>query len=186
MPRPPRPPRDQVRSNDTNVIDTRNLEKGTVVFHDGYQTDPRDGGRPVVLIAAALGVDDQVFRDAFSKVRPARDGQPSPDRVRENKEVLMAALGKHGISNDRLDEVSNYYRYRPQAGERWTHRPAHAQAVVVDGRVTEIKLQDAGAGYSSTPRIEVAGYPDAKVTATIEYGTDLKTNGHIASLTLNQ
>ncbi len=185
MPRPPRPPRDQHRMTDPHVVDTSRLEKGTVVFQGGYQTDPRDGGRPIVLIAAALGVKDQVFRDAFSNVRPARDGQPSPDRVRENKSVLMAALGKHGVSNERLDEVSNYYRYRPQDGELWTHRPARAEATIVDGKVTEIKLLDAGAGYSSTPRMEVVGYPDAKVTAMVEYGTDLETNGKIGSLTIN-
>lgn len=185
MPRPPRPPRDQARPNDSHSIDTSRLEKGTVVFQRGYQTDSRDGGRPIVLIAAALGVPDQVFRDAFSQVRPARDGQPSPERVRENKAVLMAALGKHGITNDRLDEVSNYYRYRPQDGELWTHRPAKAEAVIVDNKVTEIKLLDAGAGYSSTPQIEVVGYPDAKVSAAVEYGTDLKTNGRVKSLTIS-
>ncbi len=169
---------------DDHEIDTKNLAPGTVVFRGGYETDPQDGGRPIVLIAAALGVEDEVFREAFSEVRPARFGKPSPQRARDNKAVLMAALGKHGVTNDRLDEVSDYYRYRPERGERWTHRPAEARAVIAEGKVTGIELTDAGAGYSSVPTIEVVGYPDLKVEVTVDYGTELDTNGRIGSLTL--
>ncbi|HAH49538.1 MAG TPA: hypothetical protein DCM07_32810, partial [Planctomycetaceae bacterium] len=64
----------------------------------------------------ALGVEPEVFQQAFSNVKPARGGAPSAARVRANKEVLMSALGKQGITNDRLDTVSNYYRYQPERG----------------------------------------------------------------------
>ncbi len=46
--------------------------KVPVTFSGGHGTDPRDYGRPVVLIAAALKVKPEVFRKAFSGVRPAR------------------------------------------------------------------------------------------------------------------
>ena len=48
-----------------------------VVFSGGHETDGRDGGRPVILIAAALKVKPEVFRAAFSGVHPARGGGPS-------------------------------------------------------------------------------------------------------------
>ena len=105
-----------------------------VEFSGGHETDGRDGGRPVVLIAAALGVTPDVFRDAFSQVRPARGGrEPEPAQVRQNKEVLMKALGKHGITNDRLDTVSNYYRYQRSRNELWPTEPAVANALVKEG-----------------------------------------------------
>src|SRR6476646_4261686 len=75
-----------------------------VSFAGGHETDSRDGGRPVVLIAAALGVKPEVFRETFSRVRPAKNGKPSGQEARRNKEVLMEALGRYGISNERLDE----------------------------------------------------------------------------------
>src|SRR5690606_28900096 len=75
-----------------------------VVFSEGHDTDPRDKGRPVVLVAGALGVTPEVFRDAFSKVRPAGpDRGPTGEEARANKAALMAVLGKHGITNDQLD-----------------------------------------------------------------------------------
>ncbi len=49
---------------------------------------------PVALIAAALGVESQVFRDAFSGVHPARGRGPTDAEARANKQVLMAALGQ--------------------------------------------------------------------------------------------
>src|SRR6476620_1732883 len=91
-----------------------------IVFSGGHETDPRDNGRPVVLIASALGVPPEVFRDAFSHVTPARAGQePDPSQVNKNKAALLQALGPYGITNARLDEVSNYYRYNASAGEHW-------------------------------------------------------------------
>ena len=46
----------------------------TVTIASGLETDPVDNGRPVVLIAAALGVPTEVFREAFSGVTPSTDG----------------------------------------------------------------------------------------------------------------
>jgi hypothetical protein len=133
------------------------------------------------LIASALGVKPEVFRDAFSKVKPARNGQPTPEHARANKQVLMAALGKHGITNERLDEVSNYYRYQPQSGELWNHVPAQATAIIENGKVVGFEISNPGSGYCSGPRVTVAGY-DVKVTATIGYSQDFQTNGSLISL----
>ncbi len=86
-----------------------------VVFSGGHETVGIDHGRPVALIAAALGITDDVFREAFSRVRPARPGSggPTNEEAQQNKAALMKALGKYGFTNERLDAVSNFYRYPP-------------------------------------------------------------------------
>src|ERR1700733_12914387 len=95
-------------------------QKIPVVVSGGHDTDPRDRGRPVVLIAGALKIAPELFRDAFNGVHPAqRDGGPTPGEARANKKVLMAALSPYGVTNERLDQVSNYYRYRRDKGELW-------------------------------------------------------------------
>ena len=72
----------------------------------GHERKSVDHGRPVILIAAALRVREQVFRDAFSHVRPGSAGQePDPEHVIRNKQALLDALGSFGVTNDRLDEV---------------------------------------------------------------------------------
>jgi hypothetical protein len=149
----------------------------------GHATDPRDNGRPVVLVAAALGVPTEVFRTAFSGVTPAAAGaEPDPDQVQRNKAALLAVLAPYGVTNEGLDTVSDHYRYQGSAGETWTHKTATAQAVVRGGKVVSVKLLNGGAGYSSTPKITVPGVPDAAVKATVAYGTDLSTNGGVATL----
>ena len=151
----------------------------------GHATDARDGGRPVVLIAAALGVPTAVFRKAFSAVTPAAGGQePDPEQVRRNKEALLKVLAPYGVTNERLDEVSNYYRYNGSAGEVWRQTAATARAVVRNGKVVAVRIVRAGAGYSSTPRVTLIGYPKVRVRATVAYGTDLATNGRISKVTL--
>lgn len=153
-----------------------------VSFVGGYETDPRDHGRPVVLIGSALGVTEEIFRDAFSRVTPARGGPPSRDEARANKEVLMDALGKHGVTNERLDKVSDYYRYRREGGEVWKRTPATATAIVEDAKVTGFKITNAGAGYTTAPEVEVAGYVDLEVRVTIEFSTDFDKNGRVTSI----
>ena len=49
-----------------------------VVFSGGRETEGVDHGRPVVLIAAALGVKPEVFREAFTHVHPAGPGSGGP------------------------------------------------------------------------------------------------------------
>lgn len=163
-----------------------NPQTGDVVFTGGYETDSRDGGRPVKLIAAALDVKAQVFRDAFSGVTPAQGGGPTHSEAQANKKVLMDALGKHGVTNDRLDEVSNYYRYRPQAGEMWTHTPCKAKATIKDGKVIGIEIIDAGSGYLSAPSATIKGFEDVQLNVELDFNTNLKTNGRISSITIEE
>lgn len=153
-----------------------------VVFSGGHETDPQDGGRPVVLIAAALEVKPEVFREAFKSVKPARDGKPSPEEARRNKEVLMKALKPHGVTNERLDEVSNYYRYQPQKGQLWKNTPAKAHALVEDGKIKEIVVTEPGSGYSSLPNATLQGMEKVPLKVTLQLGKDFKTNGIIKSI----
>lgn len=192
----PPPPRDGERSGEQaggsgrrqrpQVDVDRDAVSGTVLIGGGYATDPVDKGRPVALIAAALGVKDGVFRDAFSSVKPSSFGPPSAMRAQANKTVLMDALGKHGITNERLDEVSNYYRYRPESDELWPATPAKVAAVITDGKLTGFDIINAGAGYSSAPDVSVAGYPDVHAQATIGFSKDLRTNGRVTKITIVQ
>ncbi len=154
----------------------------TVTITGGYETDPRDRGRPVVLIAAGLGVPSDVFREAFSHVRPAPAGEaPDPEQVRRNKGELMSALAKYGVSNESLDRVSNYYRYNRSRGEWWPYRAAKVEAIFSHGTVTGFKIVDPGAGYSSPPTITVAG-SNVTTVVTLAFGRDLAKNGSIASI----
>lgn len=167
--------------NEKSIADTA---AGMVIFRGGYETNPVDRGRPVALIAAALGVETQVFRQAFSGVTPANGRGPSGAEAQANKKVLLDALGKYGITNDRLDEVSNYYRYQPQSGELWQHTPATATATVSDGKVVSVKITNPGAGYMTPPTVVVSGHTDVKLEASIEFTQDFKTNGRLASLNI--
>lgn len=154
-----------------------------VTITGGYDTDPRDGGRPVVLIASALGVPPEVFREAFSHVKPAPAGQePDPAQVNLNKDALLRVLGPYGITNDTLDTVSNHYRFNGSAGETWPRTPATATAIVTNGVVTGVTITNAGSGYTSTPTIVLAG--GGAATATIAYTTDFNTNGSLTAITL--
>ena len=166
------------------AVESSNAPSGTVVFHGGGSTDPRGHGRPVSLIAAARAVQDEVFRPAFSGVSPSRWRAPSPLLARDKKKVLMDALGKHGVSNERLDEVSYDYRCNGSAGETWKHSTATATAIIMEGKVTGFTITNAGAGYLIASRVSVVGYGDVEVEATIEFSNDFKTNGRVTSLTV--
>jgi hypothetical protein len=153
-----------------------------VTFSGGHETDPKDGGRPVVLVAAALDVKPEVFRQAFSSVRPAKNGKPSAEEARSNKAALMRVLQPYGVTNERLDEVSNYYRYQPQRGDLWTNTPAKAYAVVEDGQIKQIVVSDAGSGYSTPPKATVQGLETIPLKATVQFAKDLKKNGAVSSV----
>jgi len=155
----------------------------TVTITGGFATDPADAGRPVVLIAAALGVPTAVFRQAFRLVTPAAAGEePDPEQVRRNKAALLSVLGPYGVTNADLDRVSNRYRFDGRAGERWPTTAAKAVAVVEGGKVTAIKVTEAGAGYTQAPRVTVTGATGVTATATVAFGKDLATNGSISSI----
>jgi hypothetical protein len=153
-----------------------------LVFSGGHDIGPGDHGRPCVLIAAALGVKTEVFREAFSGVTPAKDRGPSGDEARRNKEALLKVLGPHGITNERIDEVSDFYRYRPQNGELWKHRQAEAHAVLENGKIAKVVVTDPGFGYSTPPQITVSGHPDAKFLVTLSFDKDFQKNGSIAAI----
>jgi hypothetical protein len=158
----------------------------SVAISGGFDTDPLDHGRPVVLIAAALGVPAEVFREAFSGVTPAGlDSQPSSELAQRNKAALLKVLAPYGITNERLDEVSDYYRYNGRNGETWQKTRAAAVATVSNGVVTGITITNPGSGYSSTPTVTVTG-PNGAVTATaaVSYTKDFKTNGSISAITI--
>jgi len=153
-----------------------------VTFSGGHETDPKDGGRPVVLVAAALEVKPEVFRQAFSSVRPAKNGKPSAEEARSNKAALMKVLQPYGITNERLDEVSNYYRYQPQRGELWPTIPAKAYAVAEDGKIKQVVVTDPGSGYSTPPKATVPGLETILLKATLQFGKDLKKNGAVRAV----
>src|SRR5262245_30230782 len=160
--------------------------KVPVNFSGGHDTDPRDHGRPVVLVAAALNVKPEVFRQAFSGVTPAKNGEPSGEEARRNKEALMKVLAPHGVTNERLDEVSNYYRYQPQRHELWKNSPAQAYAVVEAGRIKQVVITDPGSGYSTPPKATVVGFESTPLTTTLQFGKDLKKNGSIGSIEVEE
>ncbi len=156
-----------------------------VEFSGGHNTVTVDRGRPVILIAGALGVAPEVFREAFSHVNPAMGGgEPEPTQVRKNKQALISRLAPYGITNERLDEVSNYYRYQPQRGEMWPTRSAVAYALIKNGVITGFEITDGGSGYSSPPTIRIPGFTNIAATATLAFGSTFENNGAVAEISL--
>jgi hypothetical protein len=173
-------------SHDSNAADKAtdktSESKIPVTISGGHQIGKDDFGRPVVLIAAALDVKPEVFRKAFSGVTPAHGRGPTGDEARKNKDALMKILAPHKVTNDRLDEVSNYYRFRPQNKELWPVKPAEAHAIVENGKIKKIVVTEPGAGYSSEPEIKIKGFDDAKFKVKLALSKDLKKNGGIAAI----
>ena len=157
-------------------------EDAPVTFTGGHDIGKDDHGRPCVLIAAALGVKTEVFREAFSGVTPAKGGKPSDDEARKNKEALLKVLKPHGVTNERLDEVSNYYRFKPQDGALWKNTDAKAHAVVEGGKVVKVVIDEAGAGYSTPPKVTVKGFEKVEFVVTLHFDKDMAKNGSIKSI----
>lgn len=155
-----------------------------ITFSGGHETDRRDGGRPVVLVAAGLGVTPEVFREAFRGVTPARGRGPTGDEARKNKAALMRVLAPHGVTNDRLDEVSNYYRYQPQRGELWKTTPARGHAIVKEGKISQVVIMEGGSGYSSPPKATIAGFEGVQLKVDLRFEKDLKKNGAVSAITV--
>jgi hypothetical protein len=165
-----------------SVLVNADETKVPVTFSGGHDTDPKDGGRPVVLVAAALGVKPGVFREAFRGVTPARDGRPSPEQARRNKDALMNVLEPLGVTNERLDEVSDYYRYQPQRGRLWKNTPAKAYAVIENGKIKKVVVTNPGSGYSTPPRATVQRMEKIALKVTLQFGKDFDKNGAIKSV----
>jgi len=159
------------------------MERLPVQFTGGHETVAVDRGRPVVLIAGAIGVEPEAFRQAFSGVSPAPAGTaPTRERERANKDVLMQALGPRGVTNDRLDEVSNYYRYNPGRGDMWPTDDAKAWAIVAQGKIVDFVIEDGGSGYSSPPTIVIPGYEGFAAEVELAYGPEFSTNGSVDAI----
>jgi len=165
---------------------TAGVTRRPVVFSGGHDTVPVDHGRPVILIAAALGVQDEVFREAFSHVHPAGPGKggPTDTEARANKEALMSRLEKLGVTNDRLNTVSNFYRYAAWEGGIWRNKPATAYALVNEGAITGYEITSGGYGYTTPPAVSIPGMEGATAKVEISYGKDFETNGAIAAITI--
>ncbi len=155
-----------------------------VIFAGGHETVPVDHGRPVVLIAAALGVKDEVFREAFSHVHPAGPGRggPTDAEARANKEALMSRLATYGITDERLNTVSNFYRYAAWEGGLWKNQPASANALVKDGAIVGYEVVSGGYGYTTPPTVSVPGFAGATAVLELSHGKNFETNGSIASI----
>ena len=156
--------------------------RAPLVFSGGHEIGRKDFGRPIALIAAALEVKPDQFRKAFSGVTPAKGGPPSRDQARKNKQALMKVLQPLGVTNERLDEVSNYYRYRPQAGELWPTKPATGYAVIEDGKIAKIVITAGGSGYCSLPAVTIKGMGAIPLRASLRFDTDFEQNGAIESV----
>ena len=160
-----------------------------VTFEGGHETDPRDHGRPVTLIAAAMPVPADVFRETFSHVHPAGPGSggPTDAEARQNKQALLKGLSPYGITDARINAVSNYYRYmKRNHDDLWKHREAIAFAVVKNNQVVRFDIADPGAGYTTPPEVTIETLPDVTITTKLEFGTDFATNGAIKSLVVSK
>jgi hypothetical protein len=130
-------------------------------------------------------VPADVFREAFSHVRPAPAGTaPDPRQVRDNKAALMDALGPYGITNERLDTVSDYYRYVRRRGKLWPTKPASAYALVQEGKITSFVVTNGGSGYSSPPTVAVPNIEGATAKVELSFSKQFAKNGSVASIKL--
>lgn len=157
-----------------------------VVFSGGHDTEGVDHGRPVILIAAALGVKPEVFRETFSHVHPAGPGKggPTDAEARQNKAALMEGLGKYGITNERINEVSNFYRYASWKGGIWKNTPAAANALVKNGDVVGYEITSGGAGYTTPPTVSVPDTKAASPKVELAFGKDMEANGSVSAITV--
>jgi hypothetical protein len=153
-----------------------------VTFTGGHELSRNDYGRPIALMAAGLGVKPEEFRKAFSGVTPARGRGPTGAEARRNKEALMKVLTPLKVTNERMDEVANYYRFRPQNGEMWPTKAAEAHAVIENGAIKKIVVTEPGSGYNSPPTATVKGFEKIRLEAKVKYDKNLKKNGGIAAV----
>jgi hypothetical protein len=86
------------------------------------------------------------------------------------------------VTNERLDEVSNYYRYNRSRGELWRSKPASAYAVLEKGKVIKFVVTDGGSGYTSAPSVALPGVEGADGEVTLSYGKAFESNGSITAI----
>jgi hypothetical protein len=98
----------------------------------------------------------------------------------------MSALAKYGVTDARLNEVSNYYRYPPGRGGMWRNKPATANALVKNGTVIGYEIIDGGSGYTSPPTVSVAGMQGVTAKVDLSFGKVMESNGAVSSITVFQ
>ena len=94
----------------------------------------------------------------------------------------MKVLAPLKVTNERMDEVANYYRFRPQKGELWPTKPAEAYAVVDGGKIKKIVVTKPGSGYNTPPKATIEGFKIVRLEAKVKYDTNLKKNGGVESV----
>ena len=89
----------------------------------------------------------------------------------------MEALGSYGVTNERLDMVSDYYRYVRGRGALWPTKPAAGYALVETGKITRFVVTRGGSGYSSPPTTTVPNFDGIAVKVELSFSKQLKKNG---------
>ena len=97
----------------------------------------------------------------------------------------MEALGSYGVTNERLDMVSDYYRYVRGRGALWPTKPAAGYALVEKGKITRFVVTRGGSGYSSPPTITVPNFDGIAVKVELSFSKQLKKNGSVSAITLS-
>ena len=94
----------------------------------------------------------------------------------------MAVLAPYGITNERFDQVSNYYGYQSSLGQLWPTRPAKAYLVAGKDGGLRYVVTDGGCGYTSPPVISVPSISVAGGGATLSFSKDFNRNGSVTSI----
>jgi hypothetical protein len=166
--------------------DQSGVSRMPVVISGGHDTDPVDRGRPVSLIAGALGVPPEAFRQAFSHMHPGDpDHNSGPGaEAQKNKQALLSDLKPYDVTDDRLGSVTGYYRYVRGRGELWPVKAATAVALVKNGEVIAYEVTEGGSGYSTPPAITVPGVKSAPARVTLSMSKTFEKNGAIGAITI--
>ena len=98
------------------------ITKAAVTFSGGHDIGPGDFGRPVTLMAAALGWPGRVSPGLKRREAGTRAGAEGGRAAGEQRALMKVCA--QGRANERMDEVADYYRFRPERGELWPTRGA--------------------------------------------------------------
>jgi hypothetical protein len=97
----------------------------------------------------------------------------------------MDGLGKYGITNDRINTVSNFYRYAAWEGGIWRNKPAVANALVKDGAIIGYEITYGGYGYTTPPTVSVPGLDGTLAKVELSFGKEFETNGAVSAITIS-